>query len=248
MIKLSLGTDAKARKALPIMRVLGYFTAALAGLTRHAVRGNAAHNPGEPLHWARGKSGDHAECVGRHSFDLMDIMAWLERNPEHPDRAAVIEMASHEHDARVWRTCADSQEFYEKYLGAPMSPSSVAAPTSADTPGIPAIDKLLGLRVLDPIPPGHIAGVAKSGTDTWRTRVGGPHDPAYRASLDVPAGADWREPQCINGPQLAEPVVLIPDEAAPRCGHMSRTKRVCTRVEGHEGLHYDPVTQWHHGE
>jgi hypothetical protein len=240
MIKLSLGTDAKARKALPIMRVLGYFTAALAGLTRHAVRGNAAHNPGESLHWARGKSMDHGECVIRHSFDLADIMAWLERNPEHPDRAAVIEMASHEHDARVWRALADSQEFYEKYLGAPLSPSSVAAPTSypPDTPEsrkaaaeawmfANPIDAALGLRVLDPIPPGHIAGVP-SGT------------------LDVPAGADWRETVTINGPEDERPVVLTPepDEAAPRCGHMSRTKRVCVDPEGHDGLHCDGSVLW----
>lgn len=124
MIKLSLGRDHAARKALPIMRVLGYFTAAIAGLTRHAVRGNNQHNPGEPLHWARGKSTDHAECVGRHSFDMMDLHAWLERNPTHPDRERVLDELEHEYDARLWRAAADSQEFYEKFRGAPISPSS----------------------------------------------------------------------------------------------------------------------------
>jgi hypothetical protein len=28
--------------------------------------GNDKHNPGQPLHWARGKSSDHADCIMRH--------------------------------------------------------------------------------------------------------------------------------------------------------------------------------------
>lgn len=134
-IPLSLGRDHAARKALPIMRVLGYFTAAFGGLTRHAVRGNAQHNGTEALHWARGKSADHAECVGRHSFDMMDYHAWLERNPTHPEREAVLAELEHEYDARLWRAAADSQEFYEKYRGAPVSPSS-RMPTP-ETPRVP---------------------------------------------------------------------------------------------------------------
>lgn len=133
-IPLSLGRDHAARKALPIMRVLGYFTAAIAGLTRHAVRGNAQHNPGEPLHWARGKSMDHAECVGRHSFDMMDLHAWLRRNVGHPQYEAVLTELECEYDARLWRAAADSQEFYETYRGAPVSPSSEVTPPVAPAP------------------------------------------------------------------------------------------------------------------
>ena len=188
MINLSLGRDHAARKALPIMRVLGYFTAALAGLTRHAVRGNKQHNGDAPLHWARGKSADHAECVGRHSFDMMDMHAWLERNPEHPDREAVITELEHEYDARLWRAAADSQEFYEKFRGAPISPSS-------KLPEPPV--------VLTPEPhPMPFGGAVPSGT-------------------------------------LDEPVARMPDEGAPRCGHMSTTKRVCTKGESHGGMHED---------
>lgn len=138
-IPLSLGRDHATRKALPIMRVLGYFTAALAGLTRHAVRGNKQHNGDESLHWARGESSDHAECVGRHSFDVMDYHAWLERNPDHPEREAVLTELEHEYDARLWRAAADSQEFYEKYRGAPLSPSSKPAPVPTGTPEHPIV-------------------------------------------------------------------------------------------------------------
>jgi len=41
--------------------------------------GNEQHNPGEPLHWARGKSMDQEDCFVRHyldagkNFDLIDI-------------------------------------------------------------------------------------------------------------------------------------------------------------------------------
>jgi hypothetical protein len=31
--------------------------------------GNDKHNPGEPLHWAREKSTDHADCIGRHLIE-----------------------------------------------------------------------------------------------------------------------------------------------------------------------------------
>ena len=31
--------------------------------------GNDQHNPGEPLHWARGKSMDQADCLIRHFLE-----------------------------------------------------------------------------------------------------------------------------------------------------------------------------------
>jgi hypothetical protein len=31
--------------------------------------GNAQHNPGQPMHWARGKSTDHADCIVRHLIE-----------------------------------------------------------------------------------------------------------------------------------------------------------------------------------
>ena len=57
------------RKGEPIHSgVLMYFPDALAAVARVSRKGNDKHNPGEPLHWARGKSMDQMDCVVRHSL------------------------------------------------------------------------------------------------------------------------------------------------------------------------------------
>lgn len=66
----TLPTDAKARKALPICTgVLDYFPDALAAVAEVSRKGNDQHNPGQPLHWAKEKSTDHADCILRHLID-----------------------------------------------------------------------------------------------------------------------------------------------------------------------------------
>lgn len=63
-------TDAKARKALPITTgVIDYFPLALAAIAEVSRKGNDQHNPGQPLHWAKEKSTDHADCIARHLID-----------------------------------------------------------------------------------------------------------------------------------------------------------------------------------
>lgn len=122
IVPLTLGYDSKARKDTPLLAGLfGYFAAALAGIARHSFRSNEKHNSGLPMHWARGKSMDHGECVIRHALDLEEIKAWLRRNPEHPQRAEVVTMLEHEYDARSWRACAESQEFYEEFRSSPLA-------------------------------------------------------------------------------------------------------------------------------
>jgi len=65
-----LPTDAKERKHVPIASgVLDYFPAALAEVARVSYQGNEQHNPGQPLHWARGKSMDQADCIMRHFLE-----------------------------------------------------------------------------------------------------------------------------------------------------------------------------------
>ena len=60
----------EARKGVPIATgVLDYFPAALAEVAKLSKLGNDKHNPGQPLHWARGKSMDHADCLLRHFTD-----------------------------------------------------------------------------------------------------------------------------------------------------------------------------------
>lgn len=46
--------------------LLDYFMDALAEVAKVSFNGNARHNPGQPLHWSRGKSTDHADCIIRH--------------------------------------------------------------------------------------------------------------------------------------------------------------------------------------
>lgn len=55
------------RKERPMARgLLDYFPDALAEVSFVSFVGNMKHNPGEELHWSKGKSDDHADCVIRH--------------------------------------------------------------------------------------------------------------------------------------------------------------------------------------
>lgn len=70
MSDVTLPTDAKARKAIPLARgVLDYFPNALAAVAELSRIGNEQHNPGQPMHWAKEKSTDHADCILRHMAD-----------------------------------------------------------------------------------------------------------------------------------------------------------------------------------
>ena len=65
-----LPIESDERKAIPLCTgVLDYFTAALAEVAKVSKAGNDQHNPGEELHWARGKSMDNADCIARHLFE-----------------------------------------------------------------------------------------------------------------------------------------------------------------------------------
>jgi len=68
--RMSLPTDSAARKDLPIVTgVLDYFPDAIAAVAECSRIGNEKHNPGQPLHWTREKSTDHADCIGRHLIE-----------------------------------------------------------------------------------------------------------------------------------------------------------------------------------
>lgn len=49
--------------------LLDYFPDALAEVAHVSFVGNEQHNPGEPLHWAKEKSTDQADCIIRHLVD-----------------------------------------------------------------------------------------------------------------------------------------------------------------------------------
>jgi len=101
-----LPTGSQERKALPITSgVLDYFPAALAAVAAVSKAGNDKHNPGEPMHHARGKSMDHADCIARHLLERGTVDA--EDNLPHSAKLA-------------WRALALLQEELEA-AGAPMA-------------------------------------------------------------------------------------------------------------------------------
>jgi hypothetical protein len=65
-----LSVDSQERKDTPIYSgVLAYFPRALAYIAKVSKAGNDKHNPGQPLHWSKDKSNDHADCVARHLIE-----------------------------------------------------------------------------------------------------------------------------------------------------------------------------------
>jgi hypothetical protein len=91
--------------------LMAYFPNALAEVARVSKIGNDQHNPGQPMHWARGKSTDHANKIARH---LIDVGRKDARGVRHAARLA-------------WRALALLQEEIEREEGAPLSRGSKAA-------------------------------------------------------------------------------------------------------------------------
>lgn len=114
----TLPQDAEARKAAPMAEgLLYYFPAALAEVARVSKRGNDQHNPGQPLHWARGKSTDHADCILRHLTD-----------------AGTVDADGQRHTAKVaWRALALLQEELERE-GAPIARNARVHESTKSTP------------------------------------------------------------------------------------------------------------------
>lgn len=118
-MKMTLPTDSNERKNLPLVSgCLNYFPAALTGVSRISKLGNDKHNPGEPLHHARGKSTDHPDCVVRHLMDLQDLLAFKERGTNITNQQILDEVS-----CLAWRALALSQELHERF-GAPMAPGA----------------------------------------------------------------------------------------------------------------------------
>ena len=65
-----LPTNSAERKRVPLWSGLfRYFPDALVAVARLSWAGNEKHNKGQPLHWSRDKSNDHADCLLRHQMD-----------------------------------------------------------------------------------------------------------------------------------------------------------------------------------
>jgi len=65
-----LPRDSAARKDMPIATgVLDYFPLAIAEVAKVSKIAGDKHHPGQPTHWERGKSMDHADCLMRHFLE-----------------------------------------------------------------------------------------------------------------------------------------------------------------------------------
>lgn len=118
-MSMTLPTDSAERKEYPLYSgVLRYFPAALAGVALVSKRGNDKHNPGEPLHHARGKSTDHGDCILRHLTDVTDLVAASARGHEVDPNSILSEASS-----LAWRALAFSQELHERF-GSPLAPGA----------------------------------------------------------------------------------------------------------------------------
>lgn len=115
-----LPVDSKERKDIPLATgVFDYFPAALAEVARVSKVGNDKHNPGQPLHHARGKSMDHADCIARHLLE----------------RGKIDEGTGLRHSGELaWRALALLQEEMEA-AGAPLA-RGAEEPEFKPSPGI----------------------------------------------------------------------------------------------------------------
>ncbi len=79
------------------------YAPAFAAVAQVSWYGNAKHNPGQPLHHARGKSMDHADCIARHHVEAGGFDGPLRHSA-----------------CKLWRALAAWQEHLES-KGAPLA-------------------------------------------------------------------------------------------------------------------------------
>lgn len=114
-----LPADSAARKRMPMCSgLLDYFPDACAAVAEVSWHGNEKHNPGEPLHWARGKSMDHADCILRHLTERGGFDVVMVGGVEHRMRHSA---------ALAWRALALLQEELELE-------NALTAPRGAELP------------------------------------------------------------------------------------------------------------------
>lgn len=107
---MTLSTDAKERKAIPLVAgCIDYFPDALAEVAKLSRIANEQHNPGKPMRWDRSKSGDEAEALLRHLVDR-----------------GYIDTDGLRHSAKVaWRALALLQKELEDQLNLPLPRSAI---------------------------------------------------------------------------------------------------------------------------
>jgi hypothetical protein len=115
-----LPTDDKARKALPVFTgVVMYFPDALAAVAEVSRIGNEQHSPGQPLHWARGKSMDQGNTALRHMMDHGRGVRYDADGARHLAKAAWRVLAALQLDIEQEQADADRQGSPITTIGAP---------------------------------------------------------------------------------------------------------------------------------
>lgn len=97
--------DSAHRKDFPLFEgLLAYFPDACAYVAHISKKGNDKHNPGQAMHHARSKSGDHADCIMRHLSN----------------HGGYDEAGLRESGGVAWRAMALLQEEIERDMGLPL--------------------------------------------------------------------------------------------------------------------------------
>jgi hypothetical protein len=116
--------ESQRRKAQPLFQgFLMYFPDACLAIAEHSRKANDKHNPGEPLHWSKDKSKDHADCIARHLIDIGPD--WDAVDPEFESLHAT---------ALAWRSMALLQTVLERRRTARAAPPSRPHPLDASAP------------------------------------------------------------------------------------------------------------------
>jgi hypothetical protein len=189
---------------------LMYFPAALAALAKHSYDSNEKHNPGEPMHHARGKSMDHSDCIMRHLVDLGDMLAMIERGVSDADTwgkdigPAVLKEAT----ALFWRAGALSQELHERFGGAPLAP---AARLPANTAAVDAYAEQVTARTAaEPL--------RCDARDGMQCALIAGHDGPHRVAIPTHTCAIGRPGECAAcelGDELELAASRLADDGAP---------------------------------
>lgn len=102
--------SSQRRKDQPMFSgFLAYCPAAVALVSELSRLGNEKHNPGQPLHHARGKSSDHGDCLLRHQAAYLAV---------DKDTAMLHAVAV------AWRAMIQLQELAEQRYGWPTAPAA----------------------------------------------------------------------------------------------------------------------------
>jgi hypothetical protein len=101
---LTISNLSKQRKDTPVFSgVMMYFPDAMLSIAQHSYKGNQKHNPGQPIHWAKEKSKDHADSIARHLIDIGPNWDALD-----------TETGSYHATALAWRALALLQTLLER--------------------------------------------------------------------------------------------------------------------------------------